>query len=45
MTILDIGLPSGYTPDIEDLNKVRHVLYLLNKYKIFEYIALTCLCA
>ena len=24
MTILDIGLLTGYTPDIEDLNKVRH---------------------
>jgi hypothetical protein len=24
MTILDIGLLSGYIPDREDLNKVRH---------------------
>ena len=24
MTILDIGLLTGYTADIEDLNKVRH---------------------
>ena len=43
MTILDIGMLSGYHPDLEDLNKVRHFWCFLKDSKTFDNIALTCL--
>jgi hypothetical protein len=36
MTILDIGLLTGYTPDVDNLNQVSTVLYLLNNDKTCE---------
>jgi len=45
MTILDIGLLTGYNVDTEDLNKVSHLYYLLNNNKACECIALMRLCS
>ena len=36
MTILDIGLLTGYTPDENNLNQVSTVLYLLTNDKTCE---------